>query len=212
MKNKIRLLLWKLLGIGHYQYLRGQKKTYLHDAKNTTIGKKTYHNGAFVWQWYDRSTLEIGAYCSIANDVNFILDDGFHLLSGVTTFPHFNHLSREVNNIGDQTLAMFKENSSAKKHDIRIGNDVWIGMNATILPGTVVGNGVTIMAGAVVSGNFPDYSVIGGVPAKVISMKHQPEIIEKLNQISWWNWETEKVEKNAGDFYLPIEDFIRKWS
>ena len=70
MKNALRLLLWKLLGIEYYRFLARQHKVYLDKAKNTTIGYKTYHNGAFVWQWYAESFLKIGSYCSIANDVN----------------------------------------------------------------------------------------------------------------------------------------------
>jgi len=212
MKNTIRHWLWKFLGMRYFQYLEGQNKTYLHKAKNTTIGFKTYHNGAFVWQWYGKSSLQIGAYCSIANDVNFILDDGFHLSSEVTSFPHFNHLSDRLLNIGSQTQSDFKKNTIPKKSNIVIGNDVWIGMNAIVLPNTIVGNGVTIMAGAVVNGNIPDYAVIGGVPAKIIKMKHDEIAIQKMNDIAWWNWKASKVEKNVGDFYLPIHDFIDKWS
>lgn len=211
MKNKIRLFLWKLLGINYYDYLKGQRKQYLKPSKNISIGVKTYHNGAFLWRWHEESSIEIGAYCSIANDVNFILDDGDHLLSEVTSFPLFNHLNDNALPVGNQTLKEFKQTIQPKKAHIKIGNDVWIGMNAVILPEATIGNGVTVMAGAVVSGSIPDYAVVGGVPAKIIKMKHGPEEIEKLNQIAWWHWPPEKVEQNLADFYLPVNDFIRKW-
>ncbi|MBA2746841.1 MAG: CatB-related O-acetyltransferase [Flavisolibacter sp.] len=155
--------------------------------------------------------MEIGSYCSIANDVNFILDDGFHLSSEVTTFPLFNHLSDPSLTINNQTIFNFKDSLQPAKRNIKIGNDVWIGMNAIILPGIKVGNGVTVMAGAVVSSDIPDYAVVGGVPAKIVKMKHVSSIISDLLEISWWNWNPKKVEENTADFYLPINEFIAKW-
>ncbi len=211
MKDRIRIFLWKLLGIKYYEYLKGQHKVYLDDAENTTIGKKTYHNGAFVWQWYGKSSLEIGAYCSIADGVNFILDSGFHQTSEITTFTHFEHLSNPDILIGNETSTDFKNKISIEKSKITIGNDVWIGMNAILLPGTVVGNGVTILAGAVVSGVVPDYAIVGGIPARIIKMKFDDETIKKFKKIAWWDWEIEKAEKNVADFYLPTAAFLEKW-
>ncbi|MNQ99528.1 Chloramphenicol acetyltransferase [compost metagenome] len=84
-------------------------------------------------------------------------------------------------------------------------------MNATILPGVTIGNGVTILAGAVVSEDIPDYAIVGGVPSKVIKFKHNPESIEALNKIGWWNWPEKKIKANVNDFYLPIDLFIKKY-
>jgi len=211
MKNALRLLLWKVLGIEYYRFLARQHKVYLDKAKNTTIGYKTYHNGAFVWQWYAESFLKIGSYCSIANDVNFILDTGFHQVSEITTFPHMNHISHPYE-IQNQTIEDFKKSHELPKGGITIGHDVWIGMNVTVLPNVTIGNGVTVMAGAVVTKDVPDYAVVAGIPAQIIKMKHSDEIIQQLNAISWWHWEADKVEKNASDFYLPIAEFIKKWA
>jgi virginiamycin A acetyltransferase len=211
MKNKVRLFLWKLLGIRYYRFLKGQKKTYLHDASHTSIGFKTYHNGAFVWRWNSKATLKIGAYCSIANDVNFVLDAGFHTDSAVTSFPHLNHMSDKSVLVENKTIPEFQKHIESEKHSIAIGNDVWIGIGATILPGVKIGNGATILASAVVSDDVPHYAVAGGVPAKVVIFKHDEQIIQKMNRIAWWNWTPEKVEENVADFYLPIADFIKKW-
>jgi virginiamycin A acetyltransferase len=211
MKHFLRKLGWKILGNKYYTFLKGQNKTYLHQAKNISIGYKSYHNGSFVWQWHKNSSLEIGKYCSIANDVNFILDSGHHLLSEVTSFPHFNHLTDKSLFIGNKSQIDFKNEIITEESKIMIGNDVWIGMNATILPNVKIGNGVTIMAGSVVSNDVPDYAVAGGVPAVVVKMKYNPEIIEALKKIAWWDWEKKKVEENAGDFYIPIQEFIKKW-
>ena len=83
-------------------------------------------------------------------------------------------------------------------------------MNATILPGITIGNGVTVLAGAIVSENIPDYAIVGGVPAKIVKYKHSQEIIDALNKVRWWDWSEEKIKRNINDFYLPIEIFIKK--
>lgn len=211
MKQLLRKIVWKILGNDYYNFLKGQNKTYLHQAKNVTIGYKTYHNGAFVWQWHNNSELEIGKYCSIANDVNFILDSGHHMASDITTFPHFNHLVNKDLLIGDKTQYDFKKAIKTDESKTKIGNDVWIGMNAVILPNVTIGNGVTIMAGAVVAKDVPDYAIVGGIPGEIVKMKYDLDTISKMMEIEWWNWSPEKVEENVGDFYIPIHDFITKW-
>ncbi|HEX7869292.1 MAG TPA: hypothetical protein VF455_04185, partial [Chryseobacterium sp.] len=87
----------------------------------------------------------------------------------------------------------------------------WIGMNAVILPNVTIGNGVTIMAGTVVTKDVPDYAIVGGIPGEIVKMKYDLDTILKMKQIEWWNWNPEKVEENVGDFYIPIQDFITKW-
>lgn len=210
----IRKLFWKILGINYYNYLKGKNKTYLKDAKWADIGQRTYDNGAFVWKWYDNSKLTIGKYCSIANDVNFICDPGFHTESQITSFPLLHEILEKddqvtINNF-NYAVKDIKRKLKPKKANIIVGNDVWIGMNATILPGVTIGNGVTVLAGAVVSNDVPDYAIVGGVPASIIKYKHSPEMITALNKISWWNWSEEKIKENINDFYLSIDSFIEK--
>ncbi|MGX7668112.1 CatB-related O-acetyltransferase [Flavobacterium pedocola] len=212
MTKWIRQIGWKLLGKSYFTFLEGQRKVYLDKASNVSIGYKTYHNGAFVWKWHKDSQLTIGKYCSIANDVHFVLDCGYHLVSEVTSFPHFNHMKNADLPIGGVSQAIFKKEIQPKKSNIVIGNDVWIGMNAVIMPGVTIGNGVTVMAGAVVTKDIPDYAIVGGVPAALSKMKYDATVIEKMQQIAWWDWPAEKVEENVGDFYLPITEFINKWT
>jgi virginiamycin A acetyltransferase len=212
VKNTLRYILWKLLGIEYYRFLKRQQKVYLDRSANTQLGYKTYHNGAFVWQWYPQSYLKIGSYCSIANDVHFILDDGFHQQSEITSYPHLDQLKKKSIRFQNQTIEDFKTSKIPSiAHHTEIGHDVWIGMNATIVPQVNIGSGATVMAGAVVTTDVPAYSVVGGVPARVVKMKHSPEQIQDLLAIAWWNWPAEQVETNAADFYLPIADFIQKW-
>jgi virginiamycin A acetyltransferase len=146
--------------------------------------------------------------------VHFICDSGYHGESEITTFPLFHQLleKQDVIVLKGKTIKVENIVNDVKpqKQDITIGHDVWIGANVTILPGVTIGNGVTILAGAVVSENVPDYAIIGGVPAKIINFKHTNEIIIHLNQIAWWNWDDLKIKNAVNDFYLPIQEFIKK--
>lgn len=214
MIQLIRLFFWRLLGIKYFNYLKGVNKTYLKDAKWVKIGNRTYDNGAFVWKWYEYAKLEIGQYCSIANNVTFICDSGYHSESEITSFPLFHEILNKKDEVIIQNkvfkVSEIKEKLVPAKKNIYIGNDVLIGTNVTILPNVNIGNGVTILPGAVVSIDIPNYAVAGGVQAYIIKYKYNPDIIQKLQTINWWNWSDDKIKENINDFYLPIEHFIRK--
>ena len=164
---------------------------FLKEDPYTTKGFKTYDNNAVVYRWSD-APLTIGKYCSISYGVKFVLDDGKHQYNQVSNFPF------PTNEIGD-------------KKGITIGNDVWIGLNAIILNGLKIGNGATIAAGAVVTGDVPDYCVVAGVPAKVIKRKCSENEAEEMNKIAWWNWSEDKLQKALPDFKYSMSEFIRKY-
>ncbi|MDY0925733.1 DapH/DapD/GlmU-related protein [Enterobacter sp. CFBP8995] len=81
-----------------------------------------------------------------------------------------------------------------------IGNDVWIGHGVIVLPGVTVGNGAVLAAGAVVTKDVPPYTIVGGVPAKVIRARFAADIAAQLQAIAWWNWPLEKLMTNLADF------------
>lgn len=90
---------------------------------------------------------------------------------------------------------------------VRIGNDVWIGANAVILPGVTVGDGAVIAAGAVVTKDVKPYSIVGGVPAKLIKYRFEPWQIELLLKLKWWDWPLEKIKENITLFQNPKKFF-----
>ena len=81
-----------------------------------------------------------------------------------------------------------------------IGNDVWIGYGVIVLPGVAVGDGAVLAAGAVVTKDVPPYTIVGGVPAKVIRARFAADIAAQLQAIAWWNWPLEKLMANLADF------------
>jgi phosphonate metabolism protein (transferase hexapeptide repeat family) len=94
-----------------------------------------------------------------------------------------------------------------------IGHDTWIGHGVTILPGVTIGNGAVIGAGAVVSKDVAPYTVVGGVPAKLIRERFSPAIEEAMDRLSWWNWDHSRLRTALDDFRaLSAEEFLSRYA
>lgn len=91
---------------------------------------------------------------------------------------------------------MPKEGELPYKGDTEIGNDVWIGYEATIMPGVKIDSGAIIATKSVVTADVPAYSVVGGNPAKVIKYRFDKSTINELLAIAWWDWSAEKITSN----------------
>ena len=95
---------------------------------------------------------------------------------------------------------------------VTIGNDCWIGHGAIILPGVTVGDGAVIAAGAVVSRSVAPYTVVGGVPARVIRARFDETTAARLARIAWWDWPDEILFERLGDFQsASIEEFCDRY-
>jgi len=162
------------------------------------VGAYTYglrRDSFFAYHPEDR--VRIGNFCSIADGVRFVF--GGHRTDIVSTFPF--------------RAICFGETPHAEalsKGDIVVGHDVWIGRNAMILSGVTIGNGAVVAAGAVVTKDVAPYAMTGGVPAKIIKMRFDPDQIAALERIQWWNWPIEKIRENLDLFYGAPEAFIRR--
>ena len=89
------------------------------------------------------------------------------------------------------------ENSSATYgRPIVIEDKVWIGINSTILPGVKIGYGAIVGAGSVVTKDVPPYAIVGGVPAKLIRKRFDEDVISRLVELRWWDWDKERINCN----------------
>ncbi|MBA1139056.1 DapH/DapD/GlmU-related protein [Mesorhizobium neociceri] len=106
--------------------------------------------------------------------------------------------------------AAFRERRQAKA--VSIGNDVWIGHGAVIMPGISIGNGAIVGANAVVTRDVPAYAIVAGVPAKPLRRRFPAEISARIESLAWWDWPPEKLAKAVPDMQaLPIEAFLDRW-
>lgn len=99
--------------------------------------------------------------------------------------------------------AEYEDSPLRNNRPVLIGNDVWIGANVVILPGVKVGDGAILAAGAVITKDVEPYTVVGGVPAKIIRKRFDNDMIEMFLKIKWWDWPIEKIEENIELFYQP---------
>jgi len=133
--------------------------------------------------------LIIGKFCMIASDVKFIMNGANHLTNALTSYPF-----AIFNNGWENAM---ENKSYPHKGDINIGNDVWIGFNATIMAGVTIGDGAIIATNSTVVKDVEPYSIVGGNPANEIKKRFSEKTINELLEIKWWNWDIEKITKNV---------------
>ncbi len=132
--------------------------------------------------------LIIGKFCMIASDVKFIMNGANHMTDSLSTYPFAI--------FGNGWENAMEGKAYPKKGNITIGNDVWIGYNATIMAGVTIGDGAIIATNSTVIKDVEPYSVVGGNPAKEIKKRFSKEVITKLLKLQWWNWDIQKITKN----------------
>lgn len=120
----------------------------------------------------------VGNYCSIAPNVK--IGQANHSISYITTC---------------QKISAELINHSLYKESAIIGNDVWCGANVVVMQGVRIGNGAVVGANAVVTKDIPDYGVAIGIPAKVIRYRFDPEIIKKISESRWFEYDLVEAKK-----------------
>lgn len=139
------------------------------------------------------SRLVIGNYCSIANNVSFVLN-GEHNLHTLSSFPF------KVQTLRSQPF------EAGSKGDIVIEDDVWIGNGCTILSGVVVGQGAVLASGALINKSVPPYAIVGGVPGKIIRYRFDEETIKKLLKFDFNKLSKNLIQENIDVLYSKICD------
>lgn len=137
-----------------------------------------------LYEW-NGDRLIIGKFCQIAAGVEFVMNGANHQMNAVSTFPFF---TLE----GWNASAPQKSDMPLKGNTV-IGNDVWIGQNATIMPGVHIGDGAIIGANSLVSKDVEPYTIVAGNPIRVIRMRFDDELIDLLERFKWWDKSVEEI-------------------
>lgn len=174
--------------------------TYLSIDKGSYIGSARLHTGLNFDLENMCHSLQIGKYCAMAEDITFLIDVN-HDVKGV--FQGF------IPALGGDIPR--KDIKAKRKGQIIIQNDCWIGNGATILGGVTIGDGAVVGAGAMVTKDVPPYAIVGGNPAKIIGYRYEPEIINKMLAIAWWDWTDEEIRQNETDMRGVVRDFVERF-
>ena len=166
---------------------------------NITVGDYTYYDDPDGPERFEQNVLYhfpfvgdklvIGRFCALAKDVKFIMNGANHLMAGFSTYPFYifgNGWER----------ATPPRDAFPYKGDTVVGNDVWIGYDAMVMPGVRIADGAIVATRSVVASDVPPYAIVAGNPAKVIRRRFSDEVIAALLEIAWWNWSAEKISRN----------------
>lgn len=166
---------------------------------NIIVGDYTYYDDPEDSENFERNVLYhfpfigdkliIGKFCALAKGARFIMNGANHKLSGISTYPF------QIFGNGWEKV-MPKPGELPYKGDTIIGNDVWIGYEALIMPGVRIGNGAIVSSRAVVTADVLPYTIVGGNPAKHIKSRFEPDVVRKLEALAWWDWPVEKISRN----------------
>lgn len=163
---------------------------------NTKCFESTIDKYSYVAPGTELTKVKIGKFCSIGREC--LIGLPFHPVHNISTSPIF------ISNSNVFKLKMVKKEVFEEYKNVVIGNDVWIGSKVIVQGGVKIGNGAIIGAGAIVTKDIPDYAIAVGVPAKVIKYRFESDMIEKLNNICWWDNEVSFLI-NSIDFFLNPE-------
>jgi len=165
-------------------------------SPNIEIGAYTYFDDPEDSENFERNVLYhfdfvgdrlvIGRFCAIAREVKFIMNGANHATGGFSTYPFF------IFGNGWEEAAP-DAGALPYKGDTVIGNDVWLGYDALIMPGVSIGDGAIIASRSVVAADVPPYAIVGGNPARVLRTRFAPDIVERLLAVAWWHWPVERI-------------------
>ena len=166
---------------------------------NIQVGRYSYYSGYYHGHGFDECArflvpdegvdrLIIGSFCSIGSGAAFIMaGNQGHRNDWISTFP-FYWMSEVAAFVGSQ-------NGYLPAGDTVIGNDVWIGSEAIVMPGITIGDGAVIGTRALVTRDVEPYAVVGGNPAKVIRKRFDDSHIAMLLELRWWDWEEDQLKQ-----------------
>lgn len=198
------------MGFGYYwcklvKKLRGSaiKNSIIHATSKVESGSQivnsVFNKHSFCGYDCDIINTEIGSFCSIANNVK--IGGGMHPISWVSMSPVF-YSGR------DSVKAKLSEFDREPVLRTVVGSDVWIGESVIVKQGVTIGHGAVVGMGSIVTKDVAPYSIVGGNPARLIKMRFDQHIIEKMLNSKWWEMDENKLKKHA-EYIKDPEAFFK---
>ncbi|MFJ8164936.1 CatB-related O-acetyltransferase [Streptomyces sp. NPDC096136] len=165
-----------LIEVGEYSYYDDPEDPTAFETRNVL-----YH--------YGPEKLRIGKFCALGTGVRFLMNGANHRMDGPSTFP-FPIMGGSWAEHFDLITGL------PGRGDTVVGNDVWIGYHAMVMPGVRIGHGAVIASGAVVVDDVPDYGIVGGNPARLLRTRYTDDEIARLCALAWWDWPVEHLTRH----------------
>lgn len=172
----------------------------------TTVIETTFGDYSYATNDCEIVYAEIGKFVSIGALVG--INPGNHPFERASQ-SHFTYRSWQYFEDAEDEPELFDRRREAR---VTIGNDVWVGRAAIVLPGRTIGDGAIVAAGAVVTRDVEPYWIVGGNPAKPIRRRFPEAVAERLRRLAWWDWSHKALRAALDDFRaLPVEAFLDRY-
>ncbi len=172
--------------VGDYSYYSGfyHGKTFEDQSVRYLMGdsvtQQEWQDGAYG----EVDKLIIGKFCSIASGATFMMaGNQGHRVDWISTFPF------SPEEFGEDVQSGFE-----RAGDTIVGNDVWIGSEAMIMPGVKIGDGAVIGARSVITKDVPPYSIVVG-HNHIVRQRFDNECVAMLSEIKWWDWPINHIKQ-----------------
>jgi phosphonate metabolism protein (transferase hexapeptide repeat family) len=175
----------------------------IHECVN--VRDSTVGNYSYLQEYVGLLNTELGRFCAVAAMTRMGAPN--HPYTRVTQH-RFTYTPEYYWPEKQRDTAFFAERGADR---VVVGNDVWFGHGATVLPGVTIGDGAVIAAGAVVTKDVAPFTIVGGVPARQIKRRFDQRSADRLQRLAWWNWDDDRIAGAVDDFRaLPVAAFLDK--
>lgn len=179
---------------------------YTEVAEGCRLVETTLGDYSYIMQNGQTWCVTIGKFANIAASVR--LNATNHPMSRAT-LHHITYRAGDYFDDAENEAAFFAAREAQR---VRIGHDTWIGHGVTVLPGVTIGDGAVVGSGAVVARDVAPYTIVGGVPAKLIRERFPAAIAQRLQALAWWDWDHARLRDALDDFRnLLVEDFLDRY-
>lgn len=182
-------------------------------GRYTEVGARTsmieteFGDYSYVVNDSDVIYTRVGKFCSIASHVR--INPGNHPISRASQ-AHFTYRASAYWPEEPDEDAFFEWR---RQQPVTLGNDVWIGHGAVILPGRTIGTGAVIGAGSIVTRDVAPYTIVAGNPARVLRRRFEERIAERVMRLAWWDWDHERLRQALPEFRMAnIDAFLERHS